>query len=239
VTIGGSLVCRDLNLTLKSGQCWAMLGVNGVGKTTLLHTLAGLRPPQAGEIRLGGRKNWALQRGVVFQNDDLDALPMTVEEVASTGRYPHLGFWGHERPKDRQAVTDALEMVGIAHLSRRDAASLSGGERQRLRLATFLAQDVPLGLLDEPTNHLDPGAQFSLLNLLVTRTRERHGALLMTLHDVNCAVRFCDQCLLLFGHGNTEIGATSSALTAPTLTRLYRHPMIATPAPWGVAWLPG
>ena len=221
-----------------------MLGVNGVGKTTLLHTLAGIRPAQAGNILLNGAskeqlggKAWARRLGVVFQ-DVPDLFPTTVLETVLTGRYPHSDFLGWEREHDRAVAREALSAVGLSGMEEREATSLSGGERQRLRLAAFLAQETTVGLLDEPTNHLDPVHQVRLLSFLTKRTQASNGTLLMALHDVNWVARFCDHCLLLYGSGQIRAGRTAEQLTAENLQALYRYPMISVSTPWGCGWLP-
>ncbi|CAK0751748.1 ABC transporter [Gammaproteobacteria bacterium] len=244
VEIAGYTVCQKFNLAFYPGQCWGMLGINGVGKTTLIHALAGLHPVQTGDVLLGGvsrmrlgRKACARYLGVVFQ-DEPDLFPNTVLEVTLASRHPHLGYFGRETEKDYALAEAALATVGLTGLEHRAITTLSGGEHQRLRIAAFLAQDTLVGLLDEPTNHLDPSHQIRLLSFLRERTRIRGGALLMALHDVNLVARFCDHCLLLFGNGEINAGPTNEMLTTTTLQRLYHHPMIAKITPWGKGWLP-
>ncbi|RCX24939.1 ABC transporter ATP-binding protein [Thioalbus denitrificans] len=245
VEVGGVRVCAGLELAVAPGQCWGILGRNGTGKTTLLHTLAGLRPPAAGRIRLDGRALPGLERrtvarrlGILLQ-DYVDAFPSTVLETALTGRHPHLGPWEWEGPADLAAARAALGRVGLGAFESRPVQTLSGGERRRLAIATLLTQDPALYLLDEPTNHLDLNHQVSVLEEL-SRTLRRGGrAALMVLHDPNLAARFCDRLLLLHGEGVTQAGPATDLLTAANLERLYRHPMRAIPTPSGTAWLPG
>ncbi len=245
VEVAGYTVCQGLNLALYPGQCWAMLGVNGVGKTTLLHTLAGLRPAQSGNVFLKGApleqltgRARAQQLGLVFQ-DRPDQFPTTVLETVLASRYPYLGWLGWETERDKGLVYKALAAVDLANLAHRETTSLSGGERQRLRIAAFLAQDTALGLLDEPLNHLDPAYQVRIISHLVERARHQGGALLMVLHDVNLAARFCDHCLLIHGDGTTSAGSTEEVLTENSLQRLYHHPIVPVVTPWGRGWLPG
>ncbi len=244
VQIGGHTVCRAMNLALYPGQCWAMLGINGVGKTTLLHTLAGLRPSQGGQILMSGipliqfsRRARAQRLGMVFQEAS-SSFPSTVWETMLVSRYPYLGGFGWETERDRAIVASALEAVDLRALAHRETLALSGGERQRLRIAAFLAQDTPLGLLDEPLNHLDPAYQMRLMARLVDHTRTQGGALLMVFHDINVAARFCDSCLLIYGDGQTSAGSTGTVLTATALARLYQHPMMPMNTHWGQGWLP-
>lgn len=233
VSIGGKPICRDLDFQVHPGECWALLGANGAGKTTLLHTLAGLRRPDAGQVLLQDRdlSHWSLQalarfRGVLFQ-DSHDTFPATVLETALTGRHPYLRFWEFESDDDRAAAREALQQVELAAMEERRIDTLSGGERRRLALATLLVQAPRLLLLDEPTNHLDLRNQVRLLDSLCGRVREQQGGLLMSLHDVNLAQRFCSHVVLMFGDGAVCTGPVAETLSETTVSRLYNHPVHA------------
>ena len=246
VTIAGKQVCRGLGLAIEPGQCWGLLGGNGVGKTTLLHTLAGLRTPTQGVVLLEGKPLSGLSRleaarriGVLFQAAD-EGFPATVLETVLIGRHPHLERWRWETAQDLTLARSALHRVGLDDMEGRTITTLSGGERQRLALATVLTQDPLLYLLDEPTNHLDLHHQITLLELLTRPARENGKALLMALHDVNLAARFCNHLLLLFGAGETLLGPTDKVLNETHLQRLYGHPIATLPGPDGRrVYLPG
>jgi iron complex transport system ATP-binding protein len=226
VTIAGKIICRDLELSVRRGECWALLGRNGAGKTTLLHTLAGLRPAAAGSIDVVGRplSEWtgrelACKRALLTQ-DDYDAFPASVLETALIGRHPHLSRWRWETAHDYAIARAALAAVSIAEEEARDVRTLSGGERRRVALAALLAQEPELFLLDEPASHLDLAHQLHLLDRLTAIAREERKALIMVLHDVNLAVRYCDHVLLL-DRGSALAGAAAELLTAERLTALY------------------
>ncbi len=231
VTVGAVNVCHGLDLTLAPGSCWALLGRNGAGKTTLLHTLAGLRPAQGGEVRLDGeplhllpRRTVAQRLGVLLQ-EEADPFPATVLETALIGRHPHLGRWAWESADDVQRAQHALRQMGIGELETRLVSTLSGGERRRLALATLLTQDPAVLLLDEPTNHLDLHHQIQVLAHLRQLATESGKALLVILHDINLATRYCDHLLLLLGHGETVAGPSVEVIDAATLEALYQHPI--------------
>jgi iron complex transport system ATP-binding protein len=226
VTIAGIVVCRELDLSIAPGQCWAILGRNGAGKTTLLHTLAGLRAPAAGTIALDGRplaslsaRETARIRGLLTQ-DDSDAFGATVLETAMIGRHPYLSRWQWEGAEDLRIARAALASMDIAGAEQRDVRTLSGGERRRAALAALLTQQPRLLLLDEPSSHLDLAHQLAVLHRLTALARDQRRALIMVLHDVNLARRFCDQVLML-DHGVAMAGSAAELLTAARLSKIY------------------
>jgi iron complex transport system ATP-binding protein len=243
VSIAGHAVCRDLDLQIAPGDRWCLLGRNGAGKTTLLLTLAGLRPAAGGQLTVRGRPLTALahrQRARhigLLPQDHQDAFPASVLETALAGRHPWLGAWQWEGARDRKIAADALAAVGLAGFEARDTGTLSGGERRRLGLATLLAQQTPLQLLDEPLNHLDIHQQVRMLELLKQQATDAGRALLMVLHDINLAARYCNRFLLLFGDG-THAQGSHEVLDANRLQRLYGHPLTRIDTGHGPAWLP-
>ncbi len=231
VAMGDRTLVRGLELSLARGETLAILGRNGTGKTTLLHTLAGLRPAAAGRVELDGSaydqreaKETARLRGLLPQSQ-VDAFPATVLETALVGRHPHLGRWAWEGAQDAAIAREALSAVGLSGLETRSVHTLSGGERQRLAIAALLAQQPLLYLLDEPTTHLDLNHQIAMLDLVSRYAGQCGAAFVMVLHDVNLALRTCSRALLLFGEGRWQEGPVADVLTARTLTELYGHPL--------------
>ena len=244
VTIGHTTVCRDLEITIDSGERWCVLGRNGTGKTTLLHTLAGLRSPASGDISLHNRPLTEIPRrsvarhiGLLFQ-DNTDSFPATVLETVLTGRHPWLGPLQWESDRDLTIARHALQAVGLHDMEQRMVNTLSGGERRRTAIACLLTQEPQLLLLDEPTNHLDIHHQIRMLDLLQQHVAQAARAQLLVMHDLNLAVRYCNRFLLLFGHGETVQGKAAAVLTQDNLERLYQHPLHAIAGPQGTVWLP-
>ncbi|TDR52941.1 iron complex transport system ATP-binding protein [Halomonas ventosae] len=215
-----------LDLDVLPGQVWGVLGPNGAGKTTLLHTLAGLRSPRAGWIEVDGvpltrlrRRRLAQCLGLVFQEHH-DGFPATVEETALIGRHPWLSPWQMETAEDLALAHRALARLDLAELGGRQVATLSGGERQRLAIATLLAQDPGVWLADEPTNHLDLHHQVAVMRLLAGQAADGR-AVMLCLHDLNLAARWCDHLLLLYPDGEACWGPAESMLVPAALERLY------------------
>lgn len=227
LSIAGTAICKQLNMQIPHGECVGILGQNGTGKTTLLHTLMQFRSAEQGEILLEGkhlntwsRKALSSRLGILFQSTQ-DIMPSTVLETALIGRHPHLADWQWEDAQDEQIARDSLAAMGIAGLAQREVNTLSGGERQRLAIATLLTQQPRLFLLDEPGNHLDIAYQVQSLSLLRAHVLEQNAGLCMATHDINLAARFCDQILLLFGDGEFVLGTCAQVLTEENLSRAY------------------
>ncbi|WP_166261732.1 ABC transporter ATP-binding protein [Marinobacter salicampi] len=215
-----------LDLSFEPGQVWGILGPNGAGKSTLLHTLAGLSPARSGHVRLDGhdiaglaRRKVARQLGLLFQ-DHHDGFPATVMETTLIGRHPFLSPWQTETREDMACAYNALTVLGLGALAPRLVNTLSGGERQRVALATLLTQDPDIWLVDEPTNHLDLHHQVETMTLMADRARQGR-TVIMCMHDLNLAARWCDHILLLYPNGDACWGPARQMLVPHALERLY------------------
>tara|TARA_B100001057_G_scaffold136799_1_gene136426 strand:- start:2444 stop:3214 length:771 start_codon:yes stop_codon:yes gene_type:complete len=218
---------HQLELEIDSGTSWALLGRNGTGKTSLLHTLAKLKPAAAGEIFLKGDslaelsgKSLARRIGLLFQQG-LPVMPKTVSEAAMLGRYPHHQSLWRDDPEDITVVEDALRDFDLTHLSARSIQTLSGGEAQRLALAQLVAQAPSLYLLDEPSNHLDLAHQLRGLRRLKSKVTSQRAALMMASHDINLISQICDHVLLLMGDGTYLAGPVDKILQEDNLSEAF------------------
>jgi len=230
VDVSGRTLVDALEFEVGCGELLAVLGQNGSGKTLTMHTFAGLRPATNGQVFLGKRdvatsvrQDIARHLALLPQHVD-DIFPATVLDTAMIGRHPHIGRFQWESTEDFEIGRAALAAVDLEGLAHRDVLTLSGGERRRLAIAQVLTQQPDVYLLDEPTNHLDPQHQLDALRLFRERA-DAGAAVIASLHDVNLAVRYADRCLLLYGDGRWDIGATDDVLDEKRLTELYGTPM--------------
>ncbi len=238
VAVAGRRLVTGLELDFAPGQCWALLGQNGTGKTTLLHTLAGLRAAATGKVQYADRPLSAWRRRLLARHlgllpqDNTDPFPATVLETTLLGRHPHRSAWSPDSAADLELARAALATVDLAGFESRSVAHLSGGERRRLAIATLLTQGPAVLLLDEPFNHLDLRHTVGLLTHL--RALAAQGrCVLMSLHDPNLAMRSCDHALLLYGNGRWAAGDIATMLTEENLSRLYGYPISAVAGPHG------
>ena len=227
ISVAGRRLIHQLKLKIESCTSWALLGRNGTGKTSLLHTLAKLMPAATGEIYLEGEnlatlsgKPLARRIGLLFQQG-LPAMPKTVFETAMLGRYPHHQSLWKDDPTDISVVDNALREFDLTHLSARGVETLSGGEAQRLALAQLVAQAPTLYLLDEPSNHLDLAHQLKGLQRLKEKVTSHRAALVMASHDINLVSQMCDHVLLLMGDGRYLAGPASEILQEEHLSEAF------------------
>lgn len=238
VVRGGRAILDEVSMPFASGRVSAILGPNGAGKSTLLRVLSGSLVPDAGQVCLDGqalahisKADLARRRGVLAQESMLQ-FDYSVEEVVILGRIPHLSGW--ESPQDIAAAHRALAEVGLAALAHRRYPSLSGGEKQRVHLARVLAQldvseTLPPGqnaasrwlLLDEPTSALDLHHQHAVLSHARRLTLSGGPAVIAVLHDLNLALRYADDVLLLSEGRVAAAGPTHEALQPPVISRVY------------------
>jgi len=229
--IGGKSICHDLQLTFSAGEFWAILGNNGVGKTTLLHSFCNLYPSPQSCIQLNQeaihelpKKSLAKAIGLMQQDYEY-FFPCTVMEAVLMGRYPYLSSWQWESEQDRKIAEQALVQTNLLELKERQVKTLSGGEKRRLHLAMLLCQSPDIFLLDEPTNHLDLSTQILFLDLLQNHFYNQNKTGIMVVHDPNLAYKYCNKALLLFGDGKWQAGPVTEVLNERNLSQMYQYPI--------------
>lgn len=201
------VLARALNLDLDRGTLVGLLGPNGVGKSTLLRTLAGMQEPLAGRVLLGGQDLATLTH---LARARLRSMVLTVApqpnmmngySLVAMGRQPHSDWLGRLTAADHRAVDWALAAVDGVELAEKPLAQLSDGQRQKLMIARALAQESQVMLLDEPTAYLDLARRVETMQLLKGLARSAQRAILVSTHDLDLALRSCDQLWLMSADG--------------------------------------
>ena len=233
---GEKAVLRNVEITLRAGECAALLGPNGSGKTTLLRAISGVLAPQSGGIELLGRPLSALRPrerarmvAVVPQRGQLPQ-GLTARQMVLLGRFAHLGWMGAYSREDYAAADSALDETGAAPLALRRLTELSGGELQRVLLARALAQQSPLLLLDELAAGLDWARMVELFDLL-ERRRAAGACVLMAVHDCNLAALYATRLVGLKGGNLVFDGPVAKVFTEENLGALYNTSISVLPHP--------
>ncbi|GAB1576336.1 heme ABC transporter ATP-binding protein [Bordetella petrii] len=226
---GGSRILSNVSLEIEPGRVLGLLGANGAGKSTLLAALAGELRADSGGIWLNGTplaglplRRQARHRAVLPQKPSL-SFDLGVHEVVAMGAYP---FPELDPVEVDKLVGSALTLAGVPHLAARRYPELSGGEQQRVQFARILAQCQALRepgtprylLLDEPISSLDPKHQMALLRTTAQLAHTQGVGVLVIVHDVNLAARWCDR-LVLLGAGAVVADGTPQAVLTPAHLR--------------------
>ncbi|WP_460273329.1 ABC transporter ATP-binding protein [Celeribacter sp. ULVN23_4] len=233
--VPGRRLIEDMTLDIAPGVT-ALIGRNGSSKSTLLKLLAAQTRPSMGELFYGDRL-LSKRRGRDLARD-LAFLPqvtpptegLTLRELVRLGRYPWRGALGRLGAEDHRLIDGAMAQCGLAGLEGQLVDTLSGGERQRGWIAMMLAQEARTLLLDEPISALDIAHQIEVLRLLSDTAKSRGISVVIVLHDVNMALRFCDHVIAL-DRGKVIVQGSKDVLLAPdNLAKIYGVPMQVLPA---------
>jgi iron complex transport system ATP-binding protein len=223
----GRTLLHPLTLTLAPRQIVGLIGHNGSGKSTLLKLLARQQLPVGGAIRFEGKPlpDWgdrAFARKVAYLPQSTPAATgMLVRELVALGRYPWHGALGRFGQTDREKVEEAMKLTDVVGMADRLVDTLSGGERQRVWLAMLVAQDAECLLLDEPISALDVAHQIEVLSLVQGLSHARGLGVVVVLHDVNMAARFCDHIIALHSGRIIANGQPDDILTTEALRAIY------------------
>ena len=237
--INGQCLLHPLDLTFAEGRIHGLIGHNGSGKSTLLKLLARQQVATRGELRLDGKPmtSWghrAFARRVAYLPQQLPASDnLTGRELVGFGRYPWRGLLGRHGRDDEAAVDRALAMTHTEPFADRQVDTLSGGERQRVWLAMLLAQGSRFLLLDEPLAALDVAHQVEVLALIRRLCQELGLGVVIVLHDINMASRYCDRLVALHGGRLLAQGTPEEIMNGQTLQAIYGIPMHVMAHPCG------
>ena len=197
------IIAKNLNVNLREGKLIALIGANGIGKSTLLRTITGIQKPISGTVLLNEKNIHELNSLTLAQNlsvvltEKLPPSNLTVWELIALGRQPYTNWIGKLTPKDISKVNEAIELTQIGHLKSKMHYEISDGQLQIVVIARALAQDTPLIILDEPTTHLDLLHKVVLFKLLKKLTQETGKCILFSTHDIDMAIQLSDEMIIM------------------------------------------
>lgn len=219
-------ILKDVNLEIEKGKITALLGPNGCGKSTLLKSIIKILKPSKGEVLFEGQNINNLDSKYISKHisflPQIQPIPegITVKTLVSYGRSPYTNFWGTINKSDDNFMNEVMKEVGVLELQDSLVSELSGGQRQRAWLAMVLAQDAPFILLDEPTTYMDINHQVELMAIL-KKLNKKGKTIIVVLHDINQAARYCDHLVLLKKGKVISQGETSEIMNEKLLKEVF------------------
>ena len=198
-----NIIASDIDLSLEKGKLIALIGANGIGKSTLLRTITGIQKPISGTVFLNGKNIHELDFLSLAQNlsvvltEKLPPSNLTVWELIALGRQPYTNWIGKLTDNDIAKIEEAIELTQIGHLVSKKHYEISDGQLQIVLIARALAQDTPLIILDEPTTHLDLLHKVVLFKLLKKLTQETGKCILFSTHDIDMAIQLSDEMIIM------------------------------------------
>lgn len=221
------VIAKGLNLNLAEGTVTALLGANGVGKSTLLRTLSRQQPALEGSVNLFDidmaklSADEVARKISIVHTERTNAGALTVREVVGLGRQPYTGFFGRLNNDDRRIVEEAMAAVGVEGIAGSYMANISDGQRQKTMIARALAQQTPVMILDEPTSFLDVASRLETIGLLSTLARDHGKAILLSTHDISDAMTVADALWLMLPDHTVAAGSKTEILATSLMDRLF------------------
>ncbi len=197
------MIASGINIDINEGELVAVIGINGVGKSTFLRTISGVQPALDGKIIINqkNRKNLSAAQLATLISLVLTEQPLSknlsILELVALGRQPYTNWVGSLSFTDREKVRDAIGLVKIEEIQHKKCFELSDGQMQKALIARALAQDTPIMILDEPTSHLDMYHKAQVLQLLKKLSSETKKAIVFATHEINLALQLCDKLILM------------------------------------------
>lgn len=218
---------ENINLEFNRGNMYAILGRNGSGKTTLIKLILGLLDSNRGLITIGGKNSKNISNNVlskliayVPQNEEA-TYEIKVIELVVMGRNPYLNLFDMPLYKDYELAQSALKNLGIEHLMQKSYSEISGGERQLVLIARALVQDTKFILMDEPVSNLDIRNQHDVLKKIKNIARDFNIGIVLSIHDPNLAIRYCNEALLLKNGKIIHSGKAKEIISQKSLLEVY------------------
>lgn len=226
--IGEKEILKNLSFSVEEGSMTCIIGPNGCGKSTLLSHISRRLPSRNSVFYKGKaveyipRREYAKEVAVMVQQGFGIVGELKAEDVVLAGRYPFKKRFADYSAKDHEIVEKVMEETGAMPLYGREIKHMSGGEKQRLLIAKAFAQNPELLLMDEPTNHLDVKYKLALMEHL--KRFHAHGTVIIVLHDLSLAARYCDHAIIMKAGEIIDQGLTENVLTAEKMSRLFEVP---------------
>lgn len=198
-----NIIASNIDLSLEKGKLIALIGANGIGKSTLLRTITGIQKPISGTVWLNEKNIHELDSLTLAQNlsvvltEKLPPSNLTVWELIALGRQPYTNWIGKLTDNDISKINEAIALTQIEHLASKRHYEISDGQLQIVLIARALAQDTPLIILDEPTTHLDLLHKVVLFKLLKKLTQETGKCILFSTHDIDMAIQLSDEMIIM------------------------------------------
>ncbi len=231
-------IAENINFELLQGELMAIVGINGIGKSTLLRTLGNVQPKVSGSIQI---ENIEIENYSPLQlaskislvlTEPIASKNLSVLELIALGRQPYTSWIGSLSTDDKEKIQDAVTMLHLEKMQHRKCFELSDGQLQRVLIARALAQDTPIILLDEPTTHLDLFHKVQILKLLRDIAHDTGKTVLFTSHEIEMAIQLCDSMLLLNGVEN-PFGKTCELIEQKAFETLFPSEMVSFDASTG------
>lgn len=227
-----TVVASNINFDISQGKLMGIVGINGIGKSTLLRTLAKVQPQLSGNISINEKplENYssielASTLSIVL-TEPLASKNMTVLELITLGRQPYTNWIGALSKTDKSKITEAIQMLELEELKHEKCYQLSDGQLQRVMIARALAQDTAIILLDEPTTHLDLYHKVQILKLLKSIASQTNKTVVFTSHEIEIVLQLCDTMLLIDGHKNA-FGTPNKLIEQKDFEQLFPSDIIS------------
>ncbi|HCX0389672.1 TPA: ABC transporter ATP-binding protein [Staphylococcus aureus] len=224
-TINNQMILDDISIEIEKGKLTSLIGPNGAGKSTLLSAICRLIRFDEGEVKIDGQlmsdyKNNDLSKKIsILKQTNHTEMNITVEQLVNFGRFPY--FKGRLTKEDHEIVNDALDLLQLQDIRKRNIKSLSGGQRQRAYIAMTIAQDTEYILLDEPLNNLDMKHAVQIMQTLKMLAHKMNKAIVIVLHDINFASCYSDQIVALKNGQLVKSDLKDNVIQSSVLSDLY------------------
>lgn len=226
------IIASNINLSIEKGNFIALLGKNGIGKSTLLRTLSKIQQPISGAVFINNKNSQHLSDKQLATSLSLvltERLPesqLTVFELVALGRQPYTNWVDNLSKEDLKKVLCAIQLTEIEHLKNRRFYELSDGQLQRVLIARALAQDTEIIILDEPTAHLDIHHTFKVFSLLKNLVKSTQKTIIISTHEVNLALQLADEFILL-SEKKIYSGTSEKLINSNAFEKLFPRELIS------------